>query len=301
MLRQSYINISPKEVMFMKKIHSFLIFGGDERFKFTEKRLTESGCKVLSFSEKNSNAIDFIKNSQSVKNIILPNPYSKDGMLINMPNADNKITISDFIENIEPNCNVFLGGLNNELLNILSAKDIKAFDYTKYYDFTEKNAALTAKGIEAILKKNLTIPLSDAEILITGFGYTAKATVKLLNEHKTDLTVAARRTQALNCALRQGCKAITIDSLKNNKLDYDVIINTVPALIFDKSTIENIDKDCLLLEIASPPYGIDFELADKYGIKVLKAPNLPGRTAPEAAGYIVADTVYKISESEEEK
>ncbi len=41
-------------------------------------------------------------------------------------------------------------------------------------------------------------------------------------------------------------------------------------------------------------WGVDFEAASAYGIRVIWALSLPGKTAPVTAGEIVADTVLEM-------
>ena len=52
-------------------------------------------------------------------------------------------------------------------------------------------------------------------------------------------------------------------------------------------------KDALLLEIASAPFGVDFEAAAKENIRVIKAPGIPGRFAADSAGQIIASCAEK--------
>ena len=63
-----------------------------------------------------------------------------------------------------------------------------------------------------------------------------------------------------------------------------MIFNTVPAEIFDNNTLNSLKGAPVLFELASKPYGIDFSAAANLGIKVIKAPGLPGITAPIDAG-----------------
>jgi dipicolinate synthase subunit A len=53
-------------------------------------------------------------------------------------------------------------------------------------------------------------------------------------------------------------------------------------------------SDCLLIEIASAPFGIAADDAKMLGLPYIYAPALPGKTAPKTAGEIIADTVDSI-------
>ena len=73
----------------------------------------------------------------------------------------------------------------------------------------------------------------------------------------------------------------------------DLIINTVPVLVIDSKIIAQMRPQTLIIDLASPPGGVDFEAAKKQNIQVITAPGLPGRVAPKSAGEILAATIPK--------
>jgi dipicolinate synthase subunit A len=77
---------------------------------------------------------------------------------------------------------------------------------------------------------------------------------------------------------------------------YDLVVNTVPALIFDRARLEQLRPDCLLLDLASKPGGVDFPAAAELGRHVIWALSLPGRVAPVTAGTIIKDVILEFLE-----
>ena len=73
----------------------------------------------------------------------------------------------------------------------------------------------------------------------------------------------------------------------------DCVVNTVPACVLDDTKIESLRKDCVLIETASAPYGIDFSSADRHGIKTVIAGSLPGKTSPKTAAEIIFAEISK--------
>ncbi|MBQ3126410.1 MAG: dipicolinate synthase subunit DpsA, partial [Clostridia bacterium] len=73
-----------------------------------------------------------------------------------------------------------------------------------------------------------------------------------------------------------------------------VIFNTVPHWLFTRDVMECLRQDVLLIDLASAPGGIDPQAAEEIGMRVIRAPGLPGKCAPETAGEITADTVIDI-------
>ncbi|MEG0570666.1 MAG: dipicolinate synthase subunit DpsA, partial [Oscillospiraceae bacterium] len=73
-----------------------------------------------------------------------------------------------------------------------------------------------------------------------------------------------------------------------------LVFNTVPAQILGEDVLRRVEKDCVLIDLASKPGGIDFEIAKKLNIKAIWALSLPGIVAPITAAQIIYDTVKNI-------
>lgn len=77
---------------------------------------------------------------------------------------------------------------------------------------------------------------------------------------------------------------------------FDIIINNIPTLILDKSRLNLLKKDVLILDLASKPGGVDFEYAKKQNIKTIWALGLPGKVAPVSAAEYIKNVLYHIIE-----
>ena len=77
-----------------------------------------------------------------------------------------------------------------------------------------------------------------------------------------------------------------------------VIFNTVPNLVLSEKELHCLTDNCLVIDLASKPGGIDFEAAKKLGIHVIWALSLPGKNLPVSAGRAVAKTIINILEDE---
>ena len=91
-----------------------------------------------------------------------------------------------------------------------------------------------------------------------------------------------------------GSKSIKYEEL-NKKIDiFDIIINTVPVLILNKKRLELLNKNTLLIDVASAPGGIDFEVARQLNIKTIWALGIPGKIAPISSAEYIKETIYNI-------
>ena len=65
------------------------------------------------------------------------------------------------------------------------------------------------------------------------------------------------------------------------------VCHEIARMLIDKNILSRLRKDVLLIDIASPPFGVDIGLADSYGINAVRALGLPGKYAPEEAGRLI--------------
>ena len=73
----------------------------------------------------------------------------------------------------------------------------------------------------------------------------------------------------------------------------DVIVNTIPAHVLGADALEAIGRDTPIVELASPPYGMDMQEAVRRGLQVCVEGGLPGRYAPLDAGEALFDALTR--------
>ena len=61
-----------------------------------------------------------------------------------------------------------------------------------------------------------------------------------------------------------------------------------------KERLKYVKEDCLLIDLASNPGGIDKKEAKNRGLKLIWALALPGKVAPITTAEFIKDTVYNI-------
>lgn len=155
-------------------------------------------------------------------------------------------------------------------------------DLLKDEYYTSENAAITAHCALRILLGKLQRTLTDAPVLILGWGRIGKCLAELLRSVGAEVTVAARKEadRAMLSALGFHAAPLPIPEAKQ----YAVIINTVPAPVLCG---EDAAPDTLLLDLASVK-GIT-------GDAVLWERGLPGRLASETSGALIAKTALRYA------
>lgn len=167
------------------------------------------------------------------------------------------------------------------------------FDYSKSESFVLKNAYLTAEAAVGIAICESEKSLINSNVLIVGYGRIAKALHKYLSVFTSDITVCARNKTQQNSAKLNGANVVDFSMLKANK-SFDFVFNTVPFPVINEAEIMTINKDVLMIDLASFPGGIDKHVSKAFGIKLIQAWGLPGKYSPITAGYYLAEAVDEI-------
>ena len=149
----------------------------------------------------------------------------------------------------------------------------------------------------ALLLERLPGPLAGSRILLCGFGRIGKLLARKLKALGADVTVSARKAQALELARILGYRRVTAGSWADAPAQYDGIVNTVPAPIIGPAQLPCIRRDCVLLELASLPGGFCAEAQALPGY--CAARGLPGKYAPEAAAAIIRSAIFRNLNLEE--
>lgn len=234
---------------------------------------------------------DFILNSDI---IILPVPVTFDGTTINSPYAKESMDIEYFLRNINPSAIVFGGQIQPNLQKALEENHITYRDYLKREELSVKNAIPTAEGAIEIAISETPITIHGSKCLVLGYGKIGKILAKDLYGMGAQTYVEARKYGDLALIEGHGYEPLALSDLKNRIHEFDIIFNTVPALILDDEMLSLVNRDVLIIDLASKPGGVDFESAKEYGIKVIWALSIPGKIAPVTSGAIIKDTIMNI-------
>jgi dipicolinate synthase subunit A len=161
----------------------------------------------------------------------------------------------------------------------------------KLEELTVLNAIPTAEGAIQLAMQNSLVTLHDSNCLVLGFGRIGKILSKMLNGIGAKVYCEARKDQDIAWIKSYGYNAIKLDELDGSLNKFDFIFNTIPYLILDKKKLSIVKKDCLLIDLASKPGGIDFKEAENLGIQCLWALALPGKVAPKTAAKYIYDVI----------
>ena len=157
--------------------------------------------------------------------------------------------------------------------------------------YTQENAKLTAEGALFAAATIMDRALRGSNCLVIGYGRIGKALTGLLRGLGAEVTVAARREESRREA---GENSVSIQEIPAVLPRMDVIFNTVPAPVLGEEELRRVRPHCVLIDLASAPYGIDRNAAEALGLKAILESGLPGRYCPLSA----AETLLNYMERE---
>ena len=253
-----------------------------------EKAEELKGNQNIIFSEKLSKAIP-----ENVEVVIGPIPFTSNGKTINAPFSDKEISIRELIHYLNAKI-LIAGSLTPEIYEMIDDEYIEMIDIMKREELAVLNTISTAEGAIEIAISNTNRIIHGSKILILGFGRIGKVLARKLAGLSARVTCAARKDEDLAWIRAYGHMATNINFLGENLSEYDIIMNTVPHQILTEERIKYVKEDCLLIDLASNPGGIDKRAAKNRNLKLVWALALPGKVAPVTTGEFIKDTIYNI-------
>ena len=277
------------------KNNSFLILGGDNRSLYLGEYLEKEGFRVCYYGFNNMTCFDNLSDAiNDAVCIILPLPFTRDRLTLNTPLFDERVSISDICALATPD-KYFLGGqLPKSFCEELDARNIAYCDYFLLDELAIYNAVPTAEGVVQVLINELPVTIHGMECAVLGYGRVGKILVNTLINLGAKVTVFARKATAFAECYAQGAVCKPFNLLKEENHNFNALINTVPTKVLGKKELSNLNGDCLLVEIASAPFGIDFQIANELALSTVKASSLPGKVAPKTAGEIIGRSILPI-------
>lgn len=265
------------------------VFGGDERMQGAIAAAKEAGWDALHIGNED----DIPKVWTHIDAVMLPWPHSFREEKLCGGNMTKERVLS-----LLPPCSILLYGSGVEAEELLQAD--RLIDPAKEEGFLRTNAKLTAEGAIARAMQRPQHALLGATCVVTGFGRIGQELVRRLTALEAFVIVSARNEGQMRLAHEMGAHPVPLAEVSAALRHADVIFNTVPTHVLGKAALDRIQDDALVIELASPPYGMNIEMARHMGVHVVIEGGLPGRYAAFSAGAALFDALRRAMERDEE-
>lgn len=284
----------------MRTIEKISILGGDKRTEtilaglhhaFPEAGLSVWGTTGVQLPAYAHGAKTWQEAMSGAQVGILPIPVTRDGENLTAdPHANQTVPLDALCRFLRPG-SLLLGGLIPPMVRRLAQENAVHFlDYYENGVVQTLNAVPTAEGAIAIAIRELPVILPEATAVITGYGRCAKALAGRLHLLGARVIVAARRPEALAEAACDGCETVLLSTYLQSPLPCQILFNTIPAPVFTDACLAGLEDGCVFVELA---HGLPPTLELPGHIRLIRAPGLPGKTAPHTAGRILCDGILE--------
>ncbi len=267
----------------------FAVIGGDRRLAALAQALTEDGFAVSTYAVEGFDGGDLEAALRGASVAALPLPsFGAAGDLIAQSGA--RVRAADIAALLTPGMCVFGGKLGAEAA-ILAGSGAAVIDYLGLEQLTAANAVPTAEGAIQIAMERLPVTIQGCCALVIGWGRIGKILARKLALLGADVTVSARRGADAAMIAALGMQDEITGRFCRGLSQYDLIVNTVPARVLGRELLASARPDCLIIDLASKPGGVDFDAAAQLGRETVQALSLPGRVAPVSAGRLLRDAI----------
>ena len=279
------------------------VLGGDMRQAALCRRLSENGFETAAWGLGNADiggavkCHDWHSALEKCQAVILPLPAFKDGKYVVADTTGNDvISLSQLLYAMPPKALLLGGKFDDVVKKSATHHGVELIDYFCSEKMQILNAILTSEGALEVLLRELPISIFKSKILVCGYGRIGRILSKMIKDLGAKVYVSARKESDLAYIESDGNFPVETGSelFVKAAVNADAIINTVPANIINKSVLERIERCRLIVDLASGNGGVDFDAAKKFKIKSIHALALPGKTAPESAGEILAECVLDM-------
>lgn len=280
--------------------NNITIIGGDLRTVELAKMFANDEYLVYTYGLEHMGNFDNIKMCENIseaisssKIVVTAIPLSSDRVNINAPFSKEDIGIQNFLEDLNKNL-IVTGNIKGNIKSMFEEKNVDYIDLLEREELAILNCISTAEGAIQIAMQETKRTLHGSNILILGYGRIGKILAKMLFGIGANVYCEARKYEDLAYIKAFGYAAIDLMELNSYLGNFEIIINTIPTKIIGKEQIDLLKNDCLIIDLASSPGGIDFDYAKEKEIKTIWALALPGKVAPITSAEYIKNTINNV-------
>lgn len=262
----------------------FAIIGGDARYAYLTRLLCADGRDARAI---NAAPCD-------VPNVAAASPEElpkAKNVVMNWPCPDGERTLSC----LSPGTHVWLCG-PGELAN--APDGLTVTDLWKDERLQLENAWLTAEGAICAAMNAARASLKDCHCLVIGWGRIGRALTELLIGMNSRVTVASRSEKGRNGAVERGAESVSTYQIADALPGKQIIFSTPPCRVLGEHELKRADPDAMILDLASPPYGVDLDTARSLSLRAWREPKLPGRYCPFSAARALFNAIQREERKE---
>jgi len=270
------------------------VIGGDDREIYMIPELQKLGAYIIGVGYEKADlpGVTLLSPQEAVKRadvLLLPMYGADENWKVRAKYAAEPILFDEELLKAVPlQVPLFIGWARPALKSLAGKLGIKVIETANLDQLAILNSIPSAEGAIQMAMEASPITIHGSSSFVLGLGRCGLTLARVLKGMGAKVTGVARKPADLARAMEMGLEALEFAELAMSIGKAELIFNTVPSLILDKTMLDKVNPETVIIDIASPPGGTDFAYAEALGIKAMLAPGLPGKVAPKTAGKILA-------------
>jgi dipicolinate synthase subunit A len=268
------------------------MLGGDKREQEIARRAALTGAEVRAHGFPwPEQGIPDVKNLddpaavlKGAKFALFPIPgISANGALF-APTAPTPI-VPDYamLSGMAPSAHIILGWADKHLKAHAQALSIGLHEYEWDRSLMLQRTPAILEGLLKIVIENTAITIHSSTACVVGQGTIGTVLTRYLVALGAHTHIAARNPEQRAAAFVAGATPHLLEELPELAPRLDFIFSTVPTRVIGEDVLSRLPKSALIVDLAAPPGGVDFEAAKRLGLVAIWGRGL-GSRAPVTVG-----------------
>ncbi len=267
----------------------YAVLGGDLRFVHLVAMLNESGRQAVGFlQEKASDELASIGELRHYSCVISNWP-------MRWPLSEGDWSQEELLQQLSPGSVLLLCGPKFPQRR---RWDLQYINLWEDETLLQENAYLTAEAAVAIAASEVQGRIGDLPCAVVGYGRIGRALTEILLGMNVRVLVVSGHEAKRRAAQESGAEVADLRDVARALVGRKLIFSTPPATVIDAEVLRHLDLDARILDLASPPYGVDLDAARELNLHAGREPGLPGRYCPLSAARAIFNAVLRWEEEE---
>jgi dipicolinate synthase subunit A len=182
-----------------------------------------------------------------------------------------------------PRAHIILGWADANLKANTDALSIKLHEYEWDRSLMLQRTPAIIEGLLKIVIENTAITIHNSNACVVGQGTIGAVLARYLVALGAHTHVAARNAEQRAAAYVAGATPHLLSDLSALAPTLDLVFSTVPSRVVGEDVLSRLPKTSLIVDLAAPPGGVDFDAAKRLGLKAIWGRGL-GSRAPVTVG-----------------
>jgi dipicolinate synthase subunit A len=268
------------------------MLGGDKREQEIARRAALTGAQVRAhgfpWPEQGIPDVNYLDDPAAVlkgaKFALFPIPgISANGALFAPAAPAPIVPNSAMLSGMAPRAHIILGWADKNLKAHAQALSIGLHEYEWDRSLMLQRTPAILEGLLKIVIENTVITIHNSTACVIGQGTIGAVLTRYLVALGAHTHVVARNPEQRAAAFVAGATPHLLEELPELAPRLDFIFSSVPARVVGEDVLTRLPKSALIVDLAAPPGGVDFDAAKRLGLVAIWGRGL-GSRAPVTVG-----------------